>query len=156
MVFVMSSKDESVNERGVVVQASLDALREAIKKALFDFHEELEESGEEVGDEVDIGATVLFKEDFEVGPILIAATRVSDKMWHLISTSEILADALPTTRGSTRIAESERKKLRIIVKHLEHTEGEDAVYEPCEWDSCLSHEGKALSTVARATKRWGR
>jgi hypothetical protein len=154
MVLLMSKQDDWLYESGVLVRASLDELRQAIRKALFEFNEELEESGKEVDDNVDIGETVLFKEDFEVGPFVIAATLVDEQMWHLISTSQISPQAFPTTRDAVKIAESERKKLRIIVNYLEETKGEDAVYEPCEWENCLSHEGKALTIVDRAAKRW--
>ncbi|MBD3157998.1 MAG: hypothetical protein GF309_04355 [Candidatus Lokiarchaeota archaeon] len=152
----MSGQDESLYDRGVVVRASLEELRQAVEKALLEFDEELEESGEEIDGEIDIGETILFKEDFKIGPFVIAATLVDDNMWHLISTSQISPQTFPTTRDAVKIAEAERKKLRIIVNYLEDTEGEDNVYEPCEWNSCLSRDGKALRIVDKAARRWRR
>lgn len=152
----MSRQDDWAYDSGVVVRASLDELRDAIEKALLDFDEELEESAEEVNDEVDMGETILFKENFEVGPFVIAATLVEPNMWHLVSTSQISHQDIPTIRDAVKIAESERKKLRIIVNHLEEREAEHSVFEPCEWKECLSREGKALEIIDQAVKRWRR
>ncbi|MFO7836694.1 MAG: hypothetical protein R6V83_08565 [Candidatus Thorarchaeota archaeon] len=44
-----------------------------------------------------------------MGPFVIAATLVEPNMWHLISTSQISPQALPTTKDGVKIAESERK-----------------------------------------------
>ncbi|MDF1539800.1 MAG: hypothetical protein P1Q69_12945, partial [Candidatus Thorarchaeota archaeon] len=73
------------SNEGIVVVASLELLKKAVGKVLFEFVESCEDSSGTVHSpvgKVDIGDTVIFKEDMKIMPAEIVAVKVGKDQWY--------------------------------------------------------------------------
>ncbi|TFG10336.1 hypothetical protein EU538_02225 [Candidatus Thorarchaeota archaeon] len=104
-------------ELGLIVKTDVETLRKAVEKVLFEYVEFSEDSEGRirscVGDLV-CGEALIFREDMDFLPAEIVAINLDEDLWFVMSTSEIPENGFPTTKDAVRVAESEKKKLRIL------------------------------------------
>jgi hypothetical protein len=148
---------------GIVIQASIDLLRKGARRALFEFKESLEKrTGEKrpVGDDIDVGDAVVFREDVDLLPgelvaVKIAGTKNAIPTWYVMSTVEVPPSGFPTAKDASKASESEAKKLRILTEFLTKDAGVK-VNEVQKWEpDKLLDAAQVLAVMTEASKRYG-
>jgi hypothetical protein len=143
---------------GIVVVASLELLRKAVEKVLFEFVESCEAVGGSTRspvDYVDIGDTVVFKEDMDLMPAEIVAVKIGEDQWYVMSTTELPATGFPTTKDAMRVAAAEAKKLHIMKDFLAKEVGNYIIKEVEEWVPDKREEADKLrAVIENAANRW--
>ena len=160
-VSIMSERNNDVSlssEEGIVVEASIELLRKAAERALFEFNEMVVNgAGQEIDSdtELKIGDSVVFEEDIQPLPAQIVAILLDKELWFLISTSEIPPGGYPTGRDATRAAQAEEKRLRILKDYLANQAGADKVKDVRSWQPDMKAEAAdVLSIIDSAKRRW--
>jgi hypothetical protein len=154
-----SCDDKSLNtEGGIIVEASLDILRGAAEKVLFEFNESLiKANGEKspiVGD-IEIGDSILFEEDIKPCPGQIVVIKVAERLWYIISTSQVPRGGYPSGVEAMRAAQAEEKKIRMIKEFLFKTAGKDKVKDVRNWQPDMRAEAAdVLSIINSASRKW--
>lgn len=150
-------------QEGIVLETSLDLLRKAAKRVLFEFTEAVvKKSGDRkpLSGDVELGDAVIFREDMDFLPGEIVAVKIStakgqNAMWYVMSTSEIPQSGFPTAKDAMRAAESEVKRLRILTEFLSREAGVK-VKDVHKWEpDRLADAGQVLAIIADAGKRYG-
>jgi len=147
------------SSEGIVVVASLELLKKAVERVLFEFIESCEDSDGTVCspvESVDIGDTVIFKEDMDVMPAEIVAVKVGREQWYVMSTTELPKSGFPTTKDAMRVAAAEEKKLKILKDFLAKEAGiVTIITEVEEWVPDKREEADKLKAIIdNAAKRW--
>lgn len=146
------------SDEGIIVVASLALLKKAVGKVLFQFTELCENFDGTVCspvETVDIGDTVVFKEDMEVMPAEIVAIKIGKEQWYVLSTTELPPTGFPTTKDAMRVAAAEEKKLKILKDFLAKEAGNYVIKEVQEWIPDKREEAERLKAIIDdAAKRW--
>ena len=146
------------SSEGIVVVASFELLKRAVERVLFEFKESCENYDGTVCspvETVDIGDTVIFKEDMEVMPAEIIAVKVGRDQWYVMSTTELPTSGFPTTKDAMRVATAEQKNLRILKDFLAKEAGITVFKEVQEWVPDKREEADKLKAIIdNAAKRW--
>ncbi|MHA2423984.1 MAG: hypothetical protein ACXAEF_04305, partial [Candidatus Thorarchaeota archaeon] len=105
------------SDEGIIVVASLELLKKAVEKVLFEYNVSCVTHGGSMRatiDTVEIGDSVVFKEDMDLMPAEIVAVKIGEDQWYVMSTTELPPTGFPTTKDAMRVAAAEEKKLRIL------------------------------------------
>jgi hypothetical protein len=160
---VMKMGEECDNEKintseGFIVEASLDTLRLAAEKVLFEFDEiYYDQTGEEQSpnEELEPGDSVVFEEKIKGGPAQIVVTAIIRGLWYVISTSEMPQGGYGSGRDAMRAAQAEEKKERIVKEFLLKEAGVKRIEDICEWKPDLRAEAKnVLGIINKASSKW--
>ncbi|MFW9920993.1 MAG: hypothetical protein ACFFED_15440 [Candidatus Thorarchaeota archaeon] len=147
------------SSEGIIVFATLDILRKAVGRVLFDFNETCEKVTGTVCEEVthvDVGDTIVFKENMDVMPAEIIAAKIGNDQWYVMSTTELPKSGYPTTQDAMRVAAAESKKLNIIKDFLRKEAGNYVVKEVQEWKpDKLADADRIIKIIGEAAKRYG-
>ena len=143
---------------GIIVQASLDIIRKAAAKVLFEFSETLVTSNggrRKPGEDVSIGDSILFEEDIKPCPPEIVVTKVAENTWYVISTSDIPTGGYPSGADAMRAAKAEENRLRIIKEFLAKSKGVKKVEDVRNWEPDMRAEAvDVLSIINSASRKW--
>jgi hypothetical protein len=145
-------------EEGIIVECSLDVLRKAAEKVLFEFNETLVKANDEkknVVKEVEVGDSILFEEDIEPCPGQIVVIKLAENLWYLIATSEVPPGGYPSGVEAMRAAQAEEKKIRMIKEFLFRAAGKDKVKDIRNWQPDMRAEAAdVLSIISSASRKW--
>lgn len=143
---------------GFIVEASLDVLRKAAERVLFEFDEVYyDQTGEEQSPNeiMEPGDSVVFEEKIKHGPAQIVVTAIIRGLWYVISTSEMPPGGYGSGRDALRAAQAEEKKERIVKEFLQKEAGIKKVENVCDWKPDLHAEAKdVLGIINRASRKW--
>jgi hypothetical protein len=152
--------DQSIDEEGIIVDTTLDILREGATKVLFDFTESIVDmDGEPRAHEGEIqsGDTVLFIENISNCPARIVAVKIIRDYWYVNATSEIPKAGYPSGRDAMKAAEMDDQNLHILESFLIEKEGRDSVKDVDDWKPDLKGEAvDILGIVNQATRKWNK
>lgn len=154
-----SSRTPIHHDDGIVVIATLELLRKAAAKVLFEFTEIVETAMGNVSSEVKevcIGDSVVFREKMDLMPAEIVAVKIGDEHWLVISTTEVPKSGWPTTKDAMRVAASEAKKLKRVKEFLAKEIGNYIIQHVEDWNpDKMADADKIRKIVKNAAKRWG-
>ncbi len=146
------------SNEGIIVVASLELLKKAVERVLFEYVESCVTLGGTVCapiETVDIGDTVVFKEDMDLLPAEIVAVKIGEDQWYVMSTTELPPTGFPTTKDAMRVAAAEEKKLQILKDFLAKEVGNYIIKEVQEWTPDKREEADKLRAIIdNAAKRW--
>lgn len=147
------------SSEGVIVFATLDVLRKAVERVLLDYGEVCETlsgtSCKEIS-HVDVGDTIVFRENMDVMPAVIIAAKIGVDQWYVLSTTILPKSGFPTTQDAMRVAAAESKKLNLIKEFLKKEAGNYVIKEVQEWQpDKLSDADTILKIIGDTTKRYG-
>ena len=146
--------DRINTSEGFIVEASLDLLRKAAEKVLFECDEVYyDQTGEEQSphEEIEPGDSVVFEEKIKHGPAQIVVTAIIRGLWYVISTSEMPQSGYGSGRDAIRAAQAEEKKERIVKEFLQKEAGTSKVEDVCDWKPDLRAEAaNVLCIINRA------
>ena len=154
--------DEECNtmekEEGIIVDTTLDVLRKAATKVLYEYNESIIDMDGEMrpaGSEIQTGDTVLFEEKIQPCPARIIAVRVIRNFWYLNATSETPKGGYPSGRDAMKAAQMDEQNLRILERFLIDAAGPDHVRDVRNWKPDLRGEAvDVLGLIGSATRRW--
>jgi len=145
-------------EEGIIVEASLDILKKAIEKVLFEFDEEIiTVDGHEktIGDAINPGDSILYEEHIQPSPAQIVVTKIDENVWYVISTSEMPKGGYPSGRDAMKAAQAEEKRIRIIKEYLSKQKGVKKVEDVRNWQPDMRAEAAdVLDIINSASIRW--
>ena len=152
--------DQTMQDEGIIVDTSLEILREGAKKVLYEFNERIiDMDGEPRKDESEIkpGDTVLFIEKIPTCPARIVAVKIIRNFWYVNATSETPKGGYPSGRDAMKAAEMDEQNLKILEKFLIQKAGRDRVRDVDNWRPDLRREAvDVLGIVKEATRKWNR
>ena len=157
--FVMDEHCETLDaEEGIVVDTSLDVLRKAATKVLYEYNESIIDMHGEVrpGDsEIQTGDTVLFEEKIQNCPARVIAVKIIRNFWYLNATSETPKSGYPSGRDAMKAAEMDEQNLRILERFLIAEAGADHVRDVQNWKPDLKGDAvDVLGLVGNVTRRY--
>jgi hypothetical protein len=145
-------------KEGIIVDTTLDVLRKAAKKVLYEYHEKIFDMDGETrpeGSEIRTGDTVLFEERIQPCPSRIVAVRIIRNFWYVNATSETPKGGYPSGRDAMKAAQMDEQNLRLLERFLIAEAGADHVKEVRNWRPDLKGEAvDVLGLIGTATKRW--
>ena len=145
-------------EEGIVVDTSLDVLRRAATKVLYEFNESIIDMDGEVrptGSEIRTGDTVLFEEKIQNCPARVIAVKIIRNYWYLNATSETPKGGYPSGRDAMKAAEMDEQNLRLLERFLIVEAGADHVKDVRNWKPDLKGEAMdVLGLIGTVAKRW--
>jgi hypothetical protein len=145
-------------EEGIVVDTSLDVLRKAATKVLFEFNESIIDMDGEVrpaDSEIQSGDTVLFEENIQNCPARVIAVKIIRNFWYLNATSETPKSGFPSGRDAMKAAEMDEQNLRILERFLIAEAGADHVRDVEDWKPDLKGDAAdILGLVGKVTRRY--
>jgi hypothetical protein len=145
-------------KEGIIVDTTLDVLRKAAKKVLYEYHEKIFDMDGETrpeGSEIRTGDTVLFEERIQPCPSRIVAVRIIRNFWYVNATSETPKGGYPSGRDAMKAAQMDEQNLRLLERFLIAEAGADHVREVRNWRPDLKGEAvDVLGLIGTATKRW--
>ncbi len=148
----------SYSGEGIIVYASLELLRKAVEKVLFDFKELCETLGGTVCEEVTsvaVGDTIVFMENIDNLPAEIIAAKIGDDQWYVMSTTKPPKSGFPTTQDAMRVVAAEAKKLKILKDYLAREAGNLIIKEVQQWQpDKLADADRILGIISSTEKRW--
>ncbi|MFW9975110.1 MAG: hypothetical protein ACFFDQ_07600 [Candidatus Thorarchaeota archaeon] len=150
--------DITDDEEGIIVDTSLDILRKAAKRVLYEFSEKIFDmhgEAQPAGREIHTGDTVLFEEKIQPCPTRIIAVRIIRNYWYVTATSVTPKSGYPSGRDAMKAAEMDEKNLRILERILIAEAGADHVRDVRNWKPDLKGEAvDVLGLIGTAAKRW--
>jgi hypothetical protein len=148
--------DEIVNDEGIIVDTSLDILREGAKKVLFEFNEKIiDMNGEPREGDIQSGDTVLFIEDMPTAPARIVAVKIIRDFWYVNATSETPQGGYPSGRDAMKAAEMDQANLDILERFLIEKAGRDHVRDVEDWKPDFKGDAaNIMGVLNRATRQW--
>ena len=145
-------------EEGIVVDTSIDVLRKAATKVLYEFNESIIDMDGEVrpeGSEIRTGDTILFEENIKNCPARVIAVKIIRNFWYLNATSETPKSGYPSGRDAMKAAEMDEQNLRILERFLIDEAGADHVKDVENWKPDLKGEAvDVLGLVGKVAKRY--
>jgi len=146
----------------VIVVASPNLLREAVKKVLFDcsVHVETLEGDKKFDfEDLRVGDTLVYRENLDHMPAEIIAVKIGEQQWFVISSTDMPESGYPTTKDAMKVAAAERKKLAIIKEHLAREAG-NLIIENLEniesWQPDPRKDAHNIRKLIQdAKERWG-
>jgi hypothetical protein len=147
---------ERIHDEGIIVDTSLDILREGAKKVLFEFNEKvIDMNGEPREGEIQSGDTVLFIENMPTCPARIVAVKIIRNFWYVNSTSETPKGGYPSGRDAMKAAEMDNQNLEILERFLIEKAGRDHVKDVEDWKpDFVSDAADIMGVLNRATRKW--
>jgi len=146
------------SSEGFIVEASLDLLKKAAEKVLFEFDEVYyDQTGEEQSplEEMEPGDSVVFEEKIKHGPAQVVVTAIIRGLWYVISTTEMPQGGYGSGRDAIRAAQAEEKRERIVKEYLLKEAGVKNVEDICDWKPDLRAEAaNVLGIINRASRKW--
>ncbi len=146
------------NNEGIIVVASFELLKKAVERVLFEYVEICETLDGDVSspfDSIEIGDSIVFREDLDLMPAQIVAVKIGHDQWYVISTTELPKEGFPTTKDAMRVAAAEEKKLQIMRDFLAKEVGNYIIKEVQEWAPDVREEAEKLKAIMdMAAKRW--
>ena len=143
---------------GFIVEASLEQLRKAAEKVLFEFDEvRYDQNGEEQSpeEEMEPGDSIIFEEKIKQGPAQVVIVTIIRGLWYVISTSEMPQGGYGSGRDAMRAAEAEEKRERIIKEFLRKEAGVKKIENVCDWKPDLRSEAAdVLGIINTASRKW--
>jgi len=154
--------DEDCNtldaKEGIVVDTTLDILRKAATKVLYEYNEriiDMDGENRPAGSEIRTGDTVVFEEKIQTCPARVIAVKIIRNYWYLNATSETPKSGFPSGRDAMKAAEMDEQNLRILERFLIAKAGADHVKDVRKWKPDLKGEAvDVLGLIGTATKRW--
>jgi hypothetical protein len=154
---VSKNSQGAFSGEGIIVEASLDVMRKAVERVLFEFHEKVVTKDGKAGtdtENVGIGDSIIFEEKVHC-PARIVLTKISEDRWYVISTSDVPTGGYPSGVDAMRAAQAEEKKLRIIKEFLSKTKGVKKVEDVRSWEPDMRAEAAdVLNIVKSANRKW--
>ena len=155
----MDEHCDSLNaEEGIVVDTSLDVLRKAAKKILYEYNESIIDMHGEVrpaGSEIQTGDTVLFEEKIQNCPARVIAVKIIRNFWYINAMSETPKSGYPSGRDAMKAAEMDHQNLRILERFLIAEAGADHVRDARNWKPDLKGEAvDVLGLIGKVAKRY--
>jgi hypothetical protein len=151
-------KKDKMQDEGIIVDTSLDILREGVKKVLFEFNETiLDMSGKPKASESEIksGDTIIFVESIPNVPARIIAGYISKNLWYVNSTSETPRGGYPSGRDAMKAAEMDFENLKILERFLIEKEGKTHVMDVEDWTPDLrSDAADVLNILKQSMRKW--
>ncbi len=164
MLIVMERRDRQhrtlpdSSDGGVIVQATIDLLRKGAERVFCEYKEIIVSQTGELkpeGSYIEIGDTVIFQETIDEYPPELVATKLSEDVWYVISTSEIPPSGYPTDRDAARAAEAETKRLDIFVTFICGYDPDAKCEAPHDWMPDERADAKRiLGLIQNTNKRW--
>ncbi|MCK5264129.1 MAG: hypothetical protein KAR03_00850 [Candidatus Thorarchaeota archaeon] len=152
-----SNSDRIDTSEGIIVEASLDLLRKAAEKVLFEFHEmQYDSEGKEKSSEEKPvpGDSVVFEEHIKPCSAQIVIIKITYGRWYVISTSEMPQGGYPSGRDAMKAAKSEEKRERIIKEFLMKEAGIEKVEDICDWKPDLRADAISILSINKASRKW--
>jgi len=154
--------DEDCNaldaKEGIVVDTTLDILRKAATKVLYEYNERIiDMDGEDrpAGSEIRTGDTIVFEEKIQTLPARFIAVKIIRNYWYLNATSETPKSGFPSGRDAMKAAEMDEQNLRILERFLIANAGADHVKDVRNWKPDLKGEAvDVLGLIGTVAKRW--
>ncbi len=150
--------DTLETEEGIIADTSLDVLRKAATKVLYEYNESIVDMDGETrpaGSEIRTGDTVLFEEKIQNCPARVIAVKIIRNFWYLNATSETPKSGFPSGRDAMKAAEMDEQNLRILERFLIEAEGADHVRDARNWKPDLKGDAvDVLGLISNVTKRW--
>ncbi len=144
---------------GFIAKTDLKTLREGAKKVLVTFREFI--LGEDgclipFDGDLKIGQSLVFREDIELLPAEVIATKIDEDTWYIFAATETPESGFPTTRDAMKVAAAEEKKVRILHEFL--TDHKDAeVSHVDDWmPSKRMDAARVLAIIRSVTERFDR
>ncbi|MHA2026721.1 MAG: hypothetical protein ACW98U_12545 [Candidatus Thorarchaeota archaeon] len=151
-------KEDLKQEEGIIVETSLDILREGAKKVLYEFNESIfDMDGEPRANEFELqsGDTVLFVENIQNIPNRIAAVYITRNFWYVNTMSETPTGGYPSGVDAMRASKSDERNLQILERFLIEKEGRDHVKDVEDWKPDLkSDAADVLNILNQAIRKW--
>jgi hypothetical protein len=152
------NSDGLETEEGIIVDTSLDVLRKAAKKVLYEYNEmifDMDGESRPLGSEIQTGDTVVFEEKIQPCPSRIIAVKIIRNFWYLNATSETPKGGYPSGRDAMKAAEMDHQNLRLLERFLITQTGADHVREARNWKPDLKGEAvDVLGLIGTVAKRW--
>ncbi|TFG31514.1 hypothetical protein EU527_12210 [Candidatus Thorarchaeota archaeon] len=146
------------NDEGIIVEASLDILKKAVEKVLFEFSEKIYTAdgvNKTPEDQIIPTDSILFEEHITPSPARIVIIKIDDNLWYVLSTSEPPTGGYPSGRDAMRAAQAEVKRLRIIKEYLSTQMNVKKVEDVRNWQPDMRAEAAdVLDIIKEASKRW--
>jgi hypothetical protein len=145
-----------MKDEGIIVDTSLDILREGAKKVLYEFNESIiDMDGEPREGDIQSGDTVLFIENIPTCPARIVAVKIIRDYWYINTTSETPKGGYPSGQDAMKAAELDAQNLEILERFLIEKAGRDHVKDVEDWRPDLKSEaGDVLDILSQATRKW--
>ncbi len=140
---------------GIIVYCDLNALRRAVERVLVDFIEFIQtEEGKHhpLSGPIQLGDTIIFKEDIDLMPAEIVAANIGKDTWFVMSTSEHPSTGFPTGKDAAKAAEAELKRLRLLKEILSKEKGV-TIKSPEKWHPDQMADAKRVLQIMRNTSR---
>lgn len=147
----MSSKGSNKGD-GIIVMASLELVKESAEKVLTDFTETIEMTdGTKVRGitEIKVGDQVVFRENIDPCPAVIAATKLGDDLWYVVS-STICPPVKCDDNQAMKCVRLENQNLKIFQSNIAKKAEWNWV---SEWRDISEHP-RVQSIIDKATKKW--
>jgi hypothetical protein len=145
-------------QEGIIVEASLDILRGAAEKVLFEFNETLVKGNGEkklILTDIEVGDSILFEEDIKPCPAQIVVIKLAENLWYVISTSDVPTGGYPSGVEAMRAAQAEEKRIRMIKEFLTKAAGKGKVKDVRNWQPDMRAEAADVLTIINsATRKW--
>ncbi len=143
---------------GIIVEASLEVLKKAIEKVLFEFDEEVYDSNgnpKGAGAPIVSGDSILYEEHIQPSPAQIVVIKIDEDVWFVISTSEMPTGGYPSGRDAMKAAQAEEKRLRIIKEFLCAHKEVKKVEDVRNWQPDMRAEAAdVLNIIKTASNKW--
>lgn len=154
----MADKAEPIQDEGIIVETSLDILREGAKKVLYEYIETIMDMhGEPRKDESEIqsGDSVLFLENIPTLPIRVVAVYIIRNLWYVNVMSDTPPGGYPSGMDAMRAAKSDERNLRMLERFLIEKEGKDHVKDVENWKPDLKSEAAdVLDILKQVIRKW--
>jgi hypothetical protein len=145
-------------EEGIVVDTSLDVLRKAATRVLYEYNESIIDMHGEVrpaGSDIQTGDTVLFEEKIQNYPARVIAIKIIRNFWYLNATSETPKSGYPSGRDAMKAAKMNEHKLRILERFLIAEAGADHVRDARNWKPDFKRDAAdVLALIGTVAKRY--
>ncbi|MFX0054402.1 MAG: hypothetical protein ACFFAX_05370 [Promethearchaeota archaeon] len=148
----MSSTGSAQGE-GIVVKASLDDVRKGAVRVLTDFSTTIvKQDGSKVGGDAPIndGDQVIFRENIDPCPAVIAATKLGEDLWYVVS-STICPNIRCDDIQAMKCARLEAQNLKIFQNFIQDNGEWTWVHE---WRIDTAQHPNAQRIIDKATKEW--
>jgi hypothetical protein len=145
-------------EEGIIVESSLDILRKAAEKVLFEFNEILVKANGEkttIVEEIQVGDSILFEENIKPCPAQVVVIKLAENLWYVMATSDIPTGGYPSSIEAMRAAQAEEKRIRLIKEFLSLAAGRNKVQDVKKWQpDKRTDAADVLSIITSASRKW--
>ena len=147
------SSSGSIQGEGIVVSASLDFVKQGAQRVLTDFNITIErQDGTVVEGEIPLeeGDQLVFRENMDPCPAVIAATKLGEDLWYVVSTT-ICPPVKCDDIQAMKCARLESQNLKIFQNVIKDNGEWKWVHE---WRIDTGQHPSAQRIIDKATKKW--